>query len=374
MDTRMAEARTALELVNQRCLQNPAFPRRLLELAGANLLRDHQNELRCCCPLHGGDGENNFALFHDRGFLAWRCFSGPCGHGDLVKFVQQRWNLRFFDAVDWLCKLVGLTPGDVASAPMLDAAIAAADDRTIAPGSAAARPSGPVIFPEELVAEAKAMAQTPAAAAMWGHFIDKEGFTRDAMAVMEYGFVPAGRWVWPVPDDRGRSVDRGFFEDRAVTFWRDEQGRCVGVSGRRLDGRKLRKWKNLHGTDRTNCLYGLFSAGPFRLGPVSATYIIVEGQSDVLRARQHGIGNVAASGGSSLTQGQADLLARHGVEHVVLFPDGDPAGRDGVTRSLEVLRDGFRVSVVDTPDGVDPGDVRDTSAFHRFIRAAKAAS
>lgn len=78
----------------------------LVRKAGGDL----DNHGRCACPLHGGKDSNAFAVYNDNGKQKWKCFSGECGGGDAISFVEKWQGLDFKSA----CGFLG---GDVASDP-----------------------------------------------------------------------------------------------------------------------------------------------------------------------------------------------------------------------------------------------------------------
>lgn len=86
-------------------LQN-ADLRQLVERAGGEL----RGNGRCACPLHGGQDNNAFAIYHKDGRDLWTCYSGDCGSGDAITFVQKWQGLDFKGA----CAFLG---GDVVSDP-----------------------------------------------------------------------------------------------------------------------------------------------------------------------------------------------------------------------------------------------------------------
>lgn len=51
---------------------------------------------RCACPLHGGKDTNAFHVYTDGGKQKWKCFSGDCGAGDALDFVQKwrGWDIK----------------------------------------------------------------------------------------------------------------------------------------------------------------------------------------------------------------------------------------------------------------------------------------
>lgn len=54
------------------------------------------NHGRCACPIHGGKDSNAFHVYSDAGKQRWKCFSGDCGGGDALDFVQRwrGWDLK----------------------------------------------------------------------------------------------------------------------------------------------------------------------------------------------------------------------------------------------------------------------------------------
>ncbi len=66
--------------------------RDLVEKAGGEL--DHNG--RCSCPIHGGSNRSGFSVYHKDGKDLWQCFSGDCGGGDAISFVQvwRGWNFK----------------------------------------------------------------------------------------------------------------------------------------------------------------------------------------------------------------------------------------------------------------------------------------
>jgi len=90
------------------------------------------------------------------------------------------------------------------------------------------------------------------------------------------------------------------------------------------------------------------------------TAILMEGYMDCLQAYQAGVKNTVASCGTSLTSGHARLLKRY-TEKIVVNFDPDDAGLRATRRSIDLLlEEGFDVSVLTLPDGLDPDN---------FIRA-----
>ena len=64
--------------------------RTLVERAGGELVKD-----RCPCPIHGGHDATGFSVYHKDGRDLWQCFSGDCGGGDAIRFVEV-WQQKTF--------------------------------------------------------------------------------------------------------------------------------------------------------------------------------------------------------------------------------------------------------------------------------------
>lgn len=142
----------------------------------------------------------------------------------------------------------------------------------------------------------------------------------------------------------------------------DVQGRVVGFGGRIL-GKGEPKYLNSPETvlfNKSRNLYGLNFAKAAR----KRELILVEGYMDMLTIYQAGFHNVVASLGTAFNQEHARTLKRF-ADDVILLYDSDEAGTNAALRAIPVLvQGGFRVKVVQVPDGKDPDE---------FIKAKGAA-
>lgn len=72
--------------------------RALVERAGGKIIKDRSH-----CPLHGGHDKTGFAVYRgDDGFDRWQCFSGDCGGGDAIRFVEVWQRKSFKEACEFL--------------------------------------------------------------------------------------------------------------------------------------------------------------------------------------------------------------------------------------------------------------------------------
>jgi DNA primase len=144
------------------------------------------------------------------------------------------------------------------------------------------------------------------------------------------------------------------FRGRIMFPITDVQGRPVAFGARAM-GDKPPKYLNSPETklyNKSRNLYGLsFSKEAIK---ASDRAILVEGYMDFIIPFQHGVENVVASLGTSLTPQQVELLGRFTREVVVSY-DPDSAGLAAAQRSLDLFLEGdFRVKVLRLPAGQDP--------------------
>jgi len=84
--------------------------------------------------------------------------------------------------------------------------------------------------------------------------------------------------------------------------------------------------------------------------------ILVEGYTDVISFHQAGASNTIATCGTALTVDHCKVLKRF-TEHVVVCRDGDPAGFKAMMKDIDLLLgEGFKVDVMNLPEGKDPDD------------------
>jgi DNA primase len=126
-------------------------------------------------------------------------------------------------------------------------------------------------------------------------------------------------------------------------------GRPVGFTGRDVIGRDP-KYLNSPETPifyKSSYLYGLAFA---KVEIKKKGAIFVEGQMDVISAYQHGIKNVVASSGTSLTENQLRVLARYSKDLIFCF-DSDTAGINAVFRAVNLAdKQEFNIKVVMVPE------------------------
>ncbi|MEM9917789.1 MAG: DNA primase [Bacteroidota bacterium] len=165
---------------------------------------------------------------------------------------------------------------------------------------------------------------------------------------------------------------RDFFRDRVMFTIFNPSGKPVAFAGRILQKDvKAPKYINSPETDiyvKNKVLYGVnFAKRTIRK---QDECILVEGYTDVISLHQAGIENVVASSGTSLTEGQIQLIRRYSQNIKILY-DGDAAGIKAALRGLDmVLEQDMNVRIVLLPEGEDPDSYLQrvgTTAFQEYL-------
>ena len=143
-----------------------------------------------------------------------------------------------------------------------------------------------------------------------------------------------------------KMIDR--FRGRIFFPIKSIAGRVLGFGGRIIDSnKKIAKYINSPESkiyNKSKILYGIYESKQFIVK--DDTCLLVEGYMDVIQLHEHGIKNVLASSGTSLTKDQIILIKRLTRNIIVLF-DGDQAGLSASLRSIDmILEEGLNVKFV----------------------------
>ena len=153
-------------------------------------------------------------------------------------------------------------------------------------------------------------------------------------------------------DDSGRHYDK--FRNRIMFPIHNFSGKTIAFGGRIL-GDGVPKYLNSPDTVLYKKSKSLYPASITRDEVRRRDFaILVEGYFDCVVPFQFGVRNIVASLGTSLTQDQVKILGRY-TRNVVVNYDPDSAGNAAAMRSLDLfLAAGFRVNVLQLPEGADP--------------------
>ncbi len=319
-----------------------------------------RERLKGLCPFHA-EKTPSFHVHVGRGF--YYCFG--CGaKGDLFDFVMQTRGVEFVEALQLLGQRAGIEvdttpPGPKAGARrdlMAVNRLAEAWFRDRLGGEALDYLRGRGLSDESI--EAWGLGWAPDS---WDGLLrhaKTEGVDDDAL--LAAGLLSE--------NERGRRYDR--FRGRVIFPIRDRLGRTVAFAGRVL-GDELPKYLNTPETDlfdKGATLYGLDRArAPIR---ERGEALVVEGYMDVIALHQTGFDHAVAALGATLTEAQANEIARLDADKLLLAFDADEAGQRAVLAGLDrAVGRRFLVRAITVPGGKDPADAVLGGHVEAFSRA-----
>ncbi len=343
---------------------------------------------KALCPFHT-EKTPSFLVFPERG--TWHCF-GSCGiGGDVFSFIMKKEGIEFGEALKLLANRAGVT----LVSKQKDQAKEKLTERLYQINEAAAsyyhgmlldgktgQAARDYLNQRGISPETIHSFQLGVSPDRWDalhQHLEGEGYRRDEM-------VKAG-----LAAEREGGGLRDQFHNRLMIPIRNEAGRVVGFGARTLDGSQP-KYLNSPQTavfDKSSLLYGLDRAREAIREQEQG--IIVEGYMDVLTAHQHGITNVVAPMGTSLTPKQVSAIKRL-TRNIALALDADAAGEQATLRGLEVAREALsqkidrrergwleadsrlqgKLKVILMPSGKDPDEVirEDPDGWARLVNEA----
>lgn len=215
---------------------------------------------------------------------------------------------------------------------------------------------------------------------------DQRAFTLDTMLQWQIGYAPGKangfspndwRFMVQLVGDKNRkaAIELGliqeknghtydFFRHRVMFPIHDHLGRIVGFGGRALQTDEFNaKYINSPESKiyhKDQVLFGLYFAQK-AIKDAACAYLM-EGYTDVISFHQAGFANSVGTCGTALTESQCKLLKRY-TNKVVLFRDGDNAGKKAALRDIDILvQQGFSTAIVPMPDlgddrKVDPDEL-----------------
>ena len=320
---------------------------------------------RGLCPFHR---EKTPSFFVHPARQAFKCFG--CGEGGSVfHFLMKARNLSFSDSVEELAERYGVA-----------VRYEGAGGRS--------RPK------EDLYALLRFAADTyrellgsPAGKA-GREFLRRRGVTPEAEREFALGWCGTGGELISALKREGIDPARGEaaglllpsgtayrerFRGRVLFPIGDARGRICGFGGRAVDD-TVPKYLNSPESElyrKSSLLYGLYQALPALRS--EGRVLVVEGYMDLIGLWQKGVRGVVATCGTSLTESHARTLKRLS-ENVVLFYDGDVAGKKAAVRSgCPLYAAGVSPKALFPPKGMDPDDWAKAAPPEELIRRIEGA-
>jgi len=303
---------------------------------------------RGLCPFHR---EKTPSFFVHPARQAFKCFG--CGEGgSVIHFLMKARNLSFADAVEELAERYGVAV-------------------RYEGGQSRPRPKEDLYAIARLASETYRELLTAPSGKPGREFLRRRGVSPEAAREFSLGWAGNGgelsaalkkAGIDPVrAEAAGLLVASGGghrerFRGRVLFPVADARGRVCGFGGRAVDD-AVPKYLNSPESEiyrKSHLLYGLHQALPSIRG--EGRVVVVEGYMDLIGLWQKGIRSAVATCGTALTETHARTLKRLS-ENVILFYDGDPAGKMAAVRSGGPLyAAGVSPKVLFPPKGMDPDD------------------
>lgn len=305
------------------------------------------------CPFHN-EKTPSFNVSPTRNIF--KCFG--CGKGgSAVDFLMEHEKFTYPDALRWLARRYGIEIQETELSPEQRAEQQLADSLYIVNDFALRH------FQEQLfdTDEGKSVALS---------YFRQRGLREETIRNFGLGYAPDTRDLFVQrARSTGHNLDllkkvglssqdgrRDFFHSRVMFAIHNLSGKVAAFAGRTMSSDKaVPKYINSPETEiyvKNRILYGAFQAK--KAIRQLDECILVEGYMDVISLHQEGIENVVASSGTSLTEGQIQLIKRNTSNLKILY-DGDPAGIKAALRGLDLaLEQDLNVRIALLPDGEDP--------------------
>ena len=305
------------------------------------------------CPFHN-EKSPSFNVNPTRNIF--KCFG--CGKGgDAVTFLMEHEHFAYPDALRWLARKYNVEIQEIVRSPEQVAELQYTDSLYIVNDFALQH------FQQQLfdTDEGKSVALS---------YFKQRGLREETIRNFGLGYAP-DQWdlLLKTAKSKGHDPDmlrklglvnqeatRDFFRARVMFAIHNLSGKVAAFAGRTMSSDKnTPKYINSPETEiyvKNKILYGAFQAK--KAIRQKDECILVEGYMDVISLHQAGIENVVASSGTSLTEGQLQLIKRNTNNLKILY-DGDPAGIKAALRGLDLaLEQDMNVRIVLLPDKEDP--------------------
>jgi DNA primase len=335
------------------------------------LRRSGANRYMGLCPFHS-EKTPSFTVHVVHQF--YKCFSCGAG-GDVVKFVQEKEGLSFYEALKSLSERYGI--------PMPKRSAYADEDSKLRGALLAMHDLAEENFRANLQSQGGEEAR---------RYIAKRGLAPETVEHFGLGYSDrSGRALVRLFEQRGFPVAQmeksglvgkredgslyDTFRNRLMFPIHNESGKIIAFGGRALSPDEKAKYINSTETDlyvKRKVLYNLHRAK--EAVRKEDRVILVEGYMDAIGVTAAGFRNVVAPCGTALSAEQVQAMKRHSHRIAVNF-DPDGAGANAAERSIDLLLvEGMQVRIVELDGGLDPDEYckeRGAAAYQERVDGAK---
>lgn len=295
------------------------------------------DEIRCPCPLHGGDNKSAFSW--KKSTNTWMCFSRGCGSSinrDVFGFVSLKLGIPFRESVLQVARLCGkniLEEADEKSE------IDIINKKTIKFSRSSKRYKlSPLkelsFYPGYIKSGFPLMLK----------YLESRGYNYETLDCFK---------LYPSKDSFG------LLRLGIPVF--DEFNKIVGINSRLMDT-VIDYPTEIKGSDdkiypvpkyrlfrynKNSILYNLNNAKDYSL---EKGLIVVEGQFDVIRLHTYGFKNTVCTMGTTISSQQTPLLYKY-CYHVIFLVEEGKAAEEGVLKSIKELQGLMKISIARLPSG-----------------------
>lgn len=294
----------------------------------------------------------------------WKCYSTGKGGKDLISFIKQKED-------------IGFVPAAIKAAKELNIVIQYEEETQEAKEK---REHSEIL--KSIISKANNSYQQNFKRLPEDHWAKKymletRGFTPEILELFDIGYAFNDSHLTPIiknegllanaielslvkQDEQNETRHYDFFRDRVIFPIYDHKTDCVGFNGRINPEKSEGKQKYLNSTEsqifqKRNVLYG-YNIAKHQIRFFSYA-ILVEGPTDVMRMHQIGFDNTVATLGTALTPEHIRELKKV-TEKIVIFRDGDKAGKEAAFRDMELLLKNGMIAEIVVPE--NEGDDPDT--------------
>lgn len=328
-------------------------------------LKKRGSNLLGLCPFHN-EKTPSFSVSPSKGIF--KCFG--CGKGgNAIQFLMEHENFTYPEALKYVAAKYNIL---IEEAPLTREA---EEERKERDSLYIVNEFARKFFKESLL-------NTGEGKSVGLDYFNNRGYDQDTIDRFDLGYAPrSGTALKSAALRSGYELERlktlglvsakefDFFRERVIFTIHNLSGKPLAFAGRTLStDKKTPKYVNSPESEiyvKSNILYGLYQARQ-TIRAQDRVYL-VEGYTDVISLHQAGITNVVAVSGTSLTQGQINLLKRFSNNIHLIF-DGDSAGMNAAMRSLDLLLEQqANVRTIMLPEGEDPDSIIKSIGKEAFL-------
>lgn len=280
------------------------------------------------CPFHNNTNTPSFSVSISKNM--WSCFNN-CGSGDVITFYEKIEGLSHQEAVKNLAERLNLNYKSL-SAEELEKQRKEKEKKELL---IKIHEQAVLFYHEQLKQNKQAL-----------EYLINRGLTTEIIDKFKLGYAPSGFTALSnnlkdkfTKEDllsskliKEKLTMYDTFMNRIMIPITDKFGNPIAFGGRSLNPEDV-KYINSAESEiylKSDNLFNYSWAKKYE------SIILVEGYMDVIKPYQHGIKNIVASLGTSLTENQASLLLNH--KEIIIAYDNDQAGCKATKKAIEIIK------------------------------------